>query len=142
MALLIMGIVCTLMLSSFTKNESSQNNESSDSYMAAGDDCRFEATNAEPSIKETTVTITVTVRPTFTPIEEGYYTVVVHPQGTMAQILNSQAKEVRFHYYKDHGTRRWQWDNSSKTVKFECSVMNNSYNQCTSNLFTCTCFKD
>lgn len=140
MALLIMGIVCSLMLSSFTKNESSQNNESSDSYMVAGDDCRFEATNAEPSIKGTTVTITVTVRPAFTPTEAGYYTVVVHPQGTMAQILNSQAKEVRFHYYNNHGTM--QWDNPSRTVEFECSVMNNSYNQCTSNLFTCTCFKN
>ncbi len=141
-ALIIVSVVCSLMLSSFTKNESSQNNESSDLYMVAGDDCRFEVTNVDTSISGTTVTLTVTVRPAFTPSEAGFYTVVVRPQGPMAQILNSQTKEVRFQYCTTTGTHQLKWKDSSKTVNFECSVMNNSYNQCSSNSFTCTCFKD
>lgn len=137
MALLIMGIVCSLMLSSFTKNESSQNNESSDSYMAAGDDCRFEATNAKPSISGTTVTITVTVRPAFTPSEKGSYRVVVRPRGPLANILDSQAQEIYFQY-----DRGWGPNHKSHTVEFHCSVNDNTYNQCNSNAFDCTCFKE
>ncbi len=138
MALLIMGIVCSLMLSSFTKNESSQNNENSDSYMAAGDDCRFEVTNAEPSISGTTVTIKVTVRPAFTPSEAGSYRVVVRPRGPLANILDSQAKEAYFYYSKYNKG----WDDSYKKVEFHCSVNDNTYNQCNSNTFDCTCFKE
>lgn len=138
MALIIVSVVCTLMLSSFTKNESSQNNESSDSYMAAGDDCRFEATNAEPSIKGTTVTIKVTIRPAFTPDGSGSYTVVVRPQGPLANILDSQAKETTFNYENS----KWDGFSECRTVEFHCSVDNNSYNQCNSNSFACSCFKN
>lgn len=138
MALLIMGIVCSLMLSSFTKNESSQNNESIDSYMAAGDDCRFEVTNTKPSISGTKVTITVTVRPAFTPTESGEYTVVVRPQGPLANILDSQAKETTFFYTNS----KWESSSRTKTVKFHCSVDNSTYNQCNSNSFVCSCFKN
>lgn len=136
MALIIVSVVCTLMLSSFTKNESSQNNESSDSYMAAGDDCRFDATDAKPSISGTTVTITVTVRPAFTPTESGSYTVVVRPQGPLANILDSQTKETFFEY------RNGEWKYRSQTVEFHCSVDNSTYNQCNSNSFECSCFKN
>lgn len=138
MALLIMGIVCSLMLSSFTKNESSQNNESSDSYMADGDDCRFEATNAEPSISGTTVTIKVTVRPAFTPNKNGTYRVVVRPRGPLANILDSQAKETSFEY--NNGW--WKPNPTYRIVEFHCSVDNNTYRQCNSNAFDCTCFKE
>ena len=100
-------------------------------------DCRFEVTDVYPSISGRTVTITVTVVPAFTPSEGGKYEVVIKPQGQLRNILDSQSKSVEFYY-----NRGWDQNNDSKTVKFYCSVDDNTYNKCNYNSFVVsTCFK-
>ena len=94
--------------------------------------CSFKVTDANPSINGTTVTITVTVEPAFTPSEKGTYTVVVKPEGQLKTILDSQSKSVSFYW---NGSQ-WNYGNGRKqTVTFTCSVNDNSYNQCNSNSF-------
>lgn len=91
--------------------------------------CSFKVTDAKPDISGTTVTITVSVEPTFTPSEKGNYTVVVKPQGQLTNILDSQSKSVTFYWNGD------RWSSRRQTVEFTCSVYDNSYNQCNSNSF-------
>lgn len=99
------------------------------------DNCSFEVVSATPSIKGTKVTITVTVEAAFTPSESGYYTVIVTPVGQWRNILDSQQKSVEFRYSNG-------WVSRSQTIKFYCSVDDNTYNQCNSNSFTVSrCFK-
>ena len=105
---------------------------------ANAQDCRFEVTDATPSISGTRVTITVTVKPAFTPSGSGNYEVVIKPQGQLRNILDSQSKSVDFYY----NNGKWGDYSHSKTVEFYCSVDDNTYNQCNSNSFyVSTCYK-
>lgn len=99
--------------------------------------CSFEVTNVSPSIYGSTVTLTVTVEPTFTPNnQEESYEVVVKPTGELRSLLDSQSKSVTFESTSSGG-----WWNRTKTVEFTCSVEDNSYRQCRNQDFSTTCFK-
>jgi hypothetical protein len=102
---------------------------------AKAQQCYFEVTDAKPSISGTTVTITVSVAPTSTPSERGWYTVVVKPQGKWSNILDSQSKSTSIFW-----DGSWSYDN--RTVVFYCKVDDNTYNQCNSSDFIVSkCFK-
>ena len=135
---LIAGVVAGAMtLSAFTKSEPKNDSNTIVATDAeVTDNCSFEVTNVSPSISGTTVTITVSIEPTFTPSENSYYEVVVKPKGSLKNILDSQSKSVTFQY----NTKRWT--NRTKTVQFYCSVNDNSYNQCNSNdFYVSSCFE-
>ena len=98
--------------------------------------CSFEVTNVSSSISGSTVTLTVTVEPTFTPNNQEFYEVVVKPTGELRSLLDSQRKSVTF---QSKSSGDW-WDRR-KTVTFTCSVEDNSYRQCRKQDFSTTCFK-
>lgn len=136
---LIAGIVAgTMTLSAFTKSEpKNYSNTIVATDAEVTDNCSFEVTNVSPSINGTTVTITVTVRPTFSPSKGARYVVVVKPKGSLKNILDSQSKSVEFESKSSGG-----WYSSSGTVEFYCSVNDNSYNQCNSNdFYVSSCFE-
>lgn len=128
-------IVSAMMLSAFTKLETTKDNSNS-IVTSENENCSFQVIEANPSISGTTVTITVKVRPAFKPTEVGNYTVVVKPTGNLRNILNSQ---VQYCYFEYTGT---QWKHSTSTVKFTCDVHDNTYNQCSAQDFEATCFKN
>ena len=131
---LIAGVVAgAMVLTAFTENDS---NTIVATEGEMGGDCSFEVTNVSPSISGTTVTITVSVEPTFTPQKGGSYEVVVKPKGSLRNILDSQSKSVTFVYKSN------SWSTRTKTVQFYCSVNDNSYNQCNSNdFYVSSCFE-
>lgn len=102
--------------------------------------CSFEVTNVESSISSSTVTLKLTIVPSFTPntttAEE--YEVVVKPTGELRSLLDSQSKSVTFYYSGHFG---WNESNREKTVYFTCSVEDNSYKQCRKQDFSTSCFK-
>ncbi|MCL2028204.1 MAG: hypothetical protein FWG79_06925 [Bacteroidales bacterium] len=91
----------------------------------------FSVTNVQTSnyAQNGQFSITVTVRPTFTPPERGWYTVVVVPTNHhLAGILGSQRQDVQI-YFDGSG-----WTHSTHTtVVFTCHTNNRP--QCTVNDF-------
>ncbi|MBQ9254900.1 MAG: hypothetical protein IJ180_09035 [Bacteroidales bacterium] len=127
-------IVSAMMLSAFTKLETTKDNSNS-TVTSENENCSFQVIEANPSISGTTVTITVKVKPAFKPTKEGEYPVVVKPTGNLRNILNSQAQYCHFYYT---GSR---WQHNTLTVEFKCDVHDNTYNQCSAQDFEVTCFK-
>lgn len=100
--------------------------------------CSFEVTDVESSISSSTVTLTLTIVPSFTPnttTNPEVYEVVVKPIGELRSLLDSQSKSVTFLW------NRTVWSNREKTVRFTCSVEDNSYKQCRKQDFSTSCFK-
>ena len=81
---LIAGVVAGAMtLSAFTKSEPKNDRSTIVATGEMTDGCSFRVVSAIPSTSGTKVTITVSVEPTFTPTEDGTYTVVVKPEGKL-----------------------------------------------------------
>lgn len=99
--------------------------------------CSFEVTDVESHISSSTVTLTLTIVPSFTPntTTDEEYEVVVKPIGELRSLLDSQSKSVTFYWYRTY------WRVQEKTVKFTCSVEDNSYKQCRKQDFSTSCFK-
>lgn len=99
--------------------------------------CSFEVTDVKSSISSSTVTLTLTIVPSFTPntTTQEEYEVVVKPIGELRSLLDSQSKSVTFLW----GGR--YWNGQEKTVRFTCSVEDNSYKQCRKQEFSTSCFK-
>ena len=134
---LIAGIlVSAMMLSAFSKN--SINTFDKAIISSNEDNCSFEVTDIYSDIEKTTVTIKVYIEPSFSPSEDGDFTVIVKPKGKLTTILDSQSQSVRFEY------RYGKWyGGRTKYVQFHCSVNDNSYNQCNSNdFYVSKCFRE
>ena len=136
---LIAGIAAGAMtLSAFSKSEPSNGSNTIEATEETAGDCSFEVTDVDPSISGTTVTLKVKVRPTFTPEGDGSYRVVVKPNGDLRNILDSQSQSTTFEY----SNSKWWNSSRQKTVEFHCDVHNNTYNQCSTQSFSVSCFKE
>lgn len=134
---LIAGVVAgTMALSAFTKSEPKNDCNTIVTTTEMSDGCSFEVINVYSTISGTKVTVNVTVAPSFTPEGSGSYTVIVKPNGSLRNILDSQSKSLTFYYQKS------KWDKQSKSVEFYCDVHDNTYNQCSNQSFSTSCFKN
>ena len=140
--IVLAAIMLTTLLTSamvFSAFTTSKQNVKTDCITQKSDctgDCNFQVTDATPSISGTTVKITVTVRPAFTPTSKGTWRVVVSPNGPLSSILDSQSKSVVFNYTGS------TWKLDKKTVDFYCSVEDNSFRECRNNSFQTSCYQE
>jgi len=103
--------------------------------ICANAQCVFDVTDIETAdvYYGGAYTITVTVKPAFTPARAGTYTIVVVPKTEFARVLGSQRKEVTMKYDGD------RWVNSigrtidSVNVNFRCETKDRP--TCTKNDF-------
>lgn len=134
---LIAGVLAGAMtLSAFSKSEPKNDSNTIMTTEEMADNCSFDVTDVTPSISGTTVTLKVRIVPTFAPDKRGRYTVVVKPNGSLRNILDSQSKSVSFWYTGS------EWDDKYEVVNFYCDVNDNTYRQCSTQSFSTSCFRE